>query len=93
MVGRMIVKLADYIVSPLGMGTRVNYEAVKAGKTRLRRYEGLWGLPEPFVASLMDDALLATACQTEGIDILRYTRFERLAILAAVCLAGYGHPA
>ena len=55
----MIVKLADYIVSPLGMGTRANYEAVKAGKTRLRRYEGLWGLPEPFVASLMDDALLA----------------------------------
>ena len=46
MVGRMIGKLADYIVSPLGMGTRVNYEAVKAGQTRLRRYEGLWGLPE-----------------------------------------------
>ena len=85
MVGRMIAKLADYIVSPLGMGTRANYEAVKAGQTRLRRYEGLWGLPEPFVASLMDDALLATACQTEGIDILRYTRFERLVILAAVC--------
>ena len=54
MAGRMIAKLADYIVSPLALGTRANYEAVKAGRTRLRRYEGLWGLPEPFVASLMD---------------------------------------
>lgn len=83
MVGRMIGKLADYIVSPLGMGTRVNYEAVKTGQTRLRRYEGLWGLPEPFVASLLDDNLLATACRAEDIDLNVYTRFERLAILAA----------
>ena len=67
MAGRMIAKLADYIVSPLALGTRANYEAVKAGRTRLRRYEGLWGLPEPFVASLMDDGQLVSACQATGI--------------------------
>lgn len=83
MAGRMIAKLADYIVSPLALGTRANYEAVKAGRTRLRRYEGLWGLPEPFVASLMDDGQLVSACQATGIHTTLHTRFEQMAILAA----------
>lgn len=91
MVGGMIVKLSDYIVSPLAMGTRANYEAVKAGQTRLCLYKGLWGLPEPFVASLLDDDLLSSACMAEGIDTIHYTRFERLAILtAARALQGTG---
>ena len=91
MVGGMIVKLSDYIVSPLAMGTRANYEAVKAGQTRLCLYKGLWGLPEPFVASLLDDDLLSSACMAEDIDTIHYTRFERLAILtAARALQGTG---
>ena len=50
----MIVSLAHNILSPLGMTTAENYAAVKAGRSMLKRYEGLWDLPEPFVASLMD---------------------------------------
>ena len=50
----MIVSLAHNILSPLGMTTTENYAAVKVGRSMLKRYDGLWGLPEPFVASLMD---------------------------------------
>jgi 3-oxoacyl-[acyl-carrier-protein] synthase-1 len=50
----MIVSIANNITSPLGMTTAENYAAVKAGKSALKRYEGHWGLPEAFVASLID---------------------------------------
>ena len=43
----MIVKLSDYVVSPLAMGTHANYECVKAGKTALRKYVNFWNLAEP----------------------------------------------
>jgi 3-oxoacyl-[acyl-carrier-protein] synthase-1 len=64
------------------MTTAENYAAVKAGRSMLKRYEGLWGLPEPFVASLMDrekveDAFAALADQG------KYTCFEKMIILAA----------
>ena len=50
----MIVSIANNITSPLRMTTAENYAAVKAGKSALKRYEGHWGLPEAFVASLID---------------------------------------
>ena len=80
----MIVKVSDYIVSPLALGTRANYVLVKAGQTRLRRYECLWERVEPFVASRMEEETLAEACREEGIEAERYTRFERMALLAAI---------
>ena len=43
----MIVKVSDNIISPLGMTTAENYAAVKAGRSELKRYDGLWQLPEP----------------------------------------------
>ena len=78
----MIVCMANSIISPLGMTTAENYAAVKAGRSMLKRYEGLWGLPEPFVASLMDrekveDAFAALADQG------KYTCFEKMIILSA----------
>ena len=47
--------LATNITSPLGMTTAENYQAVKSGCSALHRYEGQWGLPEPFTASLFTD--------------------------------------
>lgn len=83
----MVVKVADYVVTPLAFGTKENIEALKAGETRLRKYEDL---PEPYVASLLDDAVLDEACQQEGIG-QPLTRFERMAVLAAKrALAGTG---
>lgn len=79
----MIEKLADYIVSPLAMGTHDNYLAVNAGRTCLRQYDGSrLGVKEPFVASLVDDATLERECRLDGIGD-GYTRFERMALLAA----------
>ena len=75
----MVVKIADCILSPLGCGTFVNYEAAKKGLTSLRRYENKWGLPEAFVASFFDEDMLSTVCTEVGVGS-DYTRFERMAI-------------
>ena len=78
----MIVKVSDNIISPLGMTTAENYTAVKAGRSELKRHDGLWQLPEPFTASLMDrEAVNETAAQLQIDD--RYTFFEKMIILSA----------
>lgn len=71
----MIARIADNILSPLGLTTEENYLSVKKGESRLARYEGLWGLSEPFCASLFTDS------QWEDLSLEgEYTRFERLLI-------------
>lgn len=67
----MIVCVSHNIISPLGTTSAENYTAVKSGKSALRKYDGLWGLPEPFVASLLDR-------QTYADD--KYTIDERIVI-------------
>ena len=66
--------LATNITSPLGMTTAENYRAVKAGRSSLCRYEGLWGLPEAFTASLFTDG------QQQALAIHGLTRFESLVV-------------
>ena len=73
----MVYRLADNILSPLGETTEQNYQAVKAGRSALRRYEQQWGIPEPFTASLFTEAQDA-AMAVEGL-----TRFESLAFTSA----------
>jgi 3-oxoacyl-[acyl-carrier-protein] synthase-1 len=78
---RLAVVVADHIVSPLGFSTSDNYAAVKAGQTGLQRYSGKWGLPEPFMAALIDRDEALAVCERAGIHG-HYTFFERLAILS-----------
>ncbi len=78
----MIVSMANNIISPLGMTTAENYAAVKAGRSELRRYEGHWDLPEPFVASLMQRDKVE-GIFTEIADDKQYTFFEKMIILSA----------
>ena len=78
----MIVKVSDHIISPMGMSTAENYSAVKEGRSMLKRYEGHWGLPEPFVASLMDREKVEQAF-AEISDNKPYTFFEKMIILSA----------
>ena len=73
----MIYRIADNITSPIGETTEENYRAVKAGKSALCRYEHRWGLPEPFCASLFDEAQNRSMA-TDGL-----TRFESLALASA----------
>ncbi len=78
----MIVSMANNIISPLGMTTAENYAAVKAGRSELRRYEGHWDLPEPFVASLIQRDKVE-GMFTEIADDKQYTFFEKMIILSA----------
>ncbi len=78
----MIVNVSDNIISPLGISTAENYAAVKAGRSMLKRYDGLWQLPEPFTASLMDREMVNETAADLHIDD-RYTFFEKMIILSA----------
>ena len=73
----MIYAIADNIWSPLGETTAENYQAVKAGRSALRRYEHHWQLPEAFTASLFSEQ------QTERLLMDGLTRFESLAVRSA----------
>ena len=73
----MVYKLADNIISPLGITTRANYEAVKAGRSALSHYEGLWDIPEPFTAAILPKNL------NDLIERDGFTRFESLVIESA----------
>ena len=42
----MVYKMADNILSPLGATTAENYQAVKAGRSALARYDQRWSLPD-----------------------------------------------
>lgn len=70
----MISVLSTNITSPLGFTTEENYQAVLSGASALKRYEGMWGLSEPFAASLFSEE------QREALAIDGYTFFESLAI-------------
>ena len=78
----MIVRVAHNIISPLGMTTAENYAAVKEGRSMLKRYEGLWRLPEPFTASLMDREKVEEAFAPLA-NGAKYTFFEKMIILSA----------
>ena len=78
----MIVSVAHNIISPLGMTTAENYTAVKSGRSELKRHDGLWQLPEPFTASLMDRDKVEEAFAPLANDA-KYTFFEKMIILSA----------
>ncbi len=71
----MIEITANNITSPLGWSTEDNYLAAASGKSGLDRYDALWDVREPFVASLF------SAEQWDAIMLDdRFTRFESLLV-------------
>ena len=83
----IVKKIGESIVSPLGFSVEENYSAVMAGKSALRRYESLWGMPFPcFVSLIPNERLDAELCQevdASQIPSLR-TKFEKITLLSAV---------
>lgn len=77
MAGRIAVAIADNIISPLGLTSEENYMAVKDGRSGLVRYAGQWGLPDPFMAALIDRESLPSLPDEEGLTI-----FEKMVILS-----------
>ena len=69
----MATVIGDNIISPLGFTTDENYQAVRLGKTALRHYDTVEGIPFPFTASLFSKEQI-NSLRTEGL-----TKFESLA--------------
>lgn len=72
------------MITPLGFSVEENFAAVMAGRSELRRYESLWGLPFPCVVSLIPDEKLETAFSQEADSQDKYTKFEKVALLSAL---------
>ncbi len=70
----MIEVRATNIISPLGMTTQENYQAIKAGNTKLMRYDGYKGIPEPITVSVFSDD------DVKKMMISGYSKFESIAI-------------
>lgn len=78
-----IYKLADNIISPLGMTTEDNLFSVLGGQSGLRLHHGLFGLPEDFCGSVLQrkevERMFGYKCRKAG----DCTFFEKLCILSA----------
>ncbi|MDR1273687.1 MAG: beta-ketoacyl synthase [Odoribacteraceae bacterium] len=82
----MIAWVGDNVISSLGFTTDENYRAVLAGQSGARLHDGM-GLPEPFMASLIDRERLND--EFGGGD--GYTPLEKAAILSVTrAAAGTG---
>ncbi|MCR5334594.1 MAG: 3-oxoacyl-ACP synthase [Bacteroidaceae bacterium] len=64
--------VATNITSPLGFTTRQNLEAVMHGQSHLHTWQGTFGIPEPFCASLFSDS------QNHELQVPDMTRFQSL---------------
>jgi 3-oxoacyl-[acyl-carrier-protein] synthase-1 len=82
-MGRLIRCIADNVVSPLGVTSAANYEAVKAGRSGLVRYEGMGNITTPFVLSRIDRDVVDGLCSNLGIETKAYTFFEKMVLASA----------
>lgn len=76
-----IIKISDNIISPLGFGSMENYCAVRNGRSGVKS-RNVYGLPEPFMASMFDRDAVDGLCGMKGIGD-GMTFFERLMVLSA----------
>lgn len=79
----MIVKIADNIVSPLGITTDGNFEAILEGKSMLKVHEGKFGLPDNFCGSLFDRESIGKTIAEEIGELNGYSFLEKLCIYSA----------
>lgn len=81
----MLQRIGDCILTKLGFGTRANYMAVRNGLSGVEPCcAGTMGIPEPFMASLMDRSWIDEQFMSIGGNrVYYYTPFEKVAILAA----------
>lgn len=78
---RYTILQSDYILSPLGHGTAASWKAIQSGRSALRHYEGLWGMPFDAQVAIISDIQLAQWTHHAR------SRYENLCIEAALgCL-------
>lgn len=79
----MTTLLSDNIVSALGFTTEENYLKAKQGISGLTYFADRFGLPEPFVASAIDDEALEHAFSDVSVSSrTTYTKLEKAAIVS-----------
>lgn len=78
----MIKQIGDNIISSLGFTSQENYAAVKAGCSGVAHYAHSLKLPEPFMASLIDEERLESCFSAICPNKNTYTRLEKAAILS-----------
>ena len=83
-MGIVIKCIADNVVSPLGVTSAANYEAVKAGRSGLVRYESMGNITTPFVLSRIDRTVVDELCAKLDVDTTEYTFFEKLVLSSAL---------
>ena len=76
----MVHVAANNIISSLGFTTSENFEALKAGNTGISVINNRTYYPEPFPASLIDEARLNT--QFTDSENRRLTKLEKMVILS-----------
>lgn len=80
----MIKKIGDNIVSPLGFTTEENWRSLLAGHSGQHPYEQGFSLPEPFCASIINNALLEKQfLALPNPHNIRYTKMEKCALVSA----------
>jgi 3-oxoacyl-[acyl-carrier-protein] synthase I len=83
MGGIMITKIADNIISPLGLTSEDNLRSIINGESRICSHEGAFGLPEAFCGSLIDRKMISEMFASHSIGGEDLTLFEKLCILSA----------
>ncbi|MDR3251470.1 MAG: beta-ketoacyl synthase [Tannerella sp.] len=82
----MTTLIGDNIISALGFSSEENYRNVKAGVCGLKLFSGRYDIPEPFMASEIDNELLEEnfklISSSKNIDI-NYTKLEKASIVSA----------
>ena len=78
-----IEKIADNIVSPLGLSTSENFNSILEGKSMLTAHQEEFGLPQPFVGSIFNREVLNIEFNKKIIGSDKFTFFENLCILSA----------
>lgn len=79
----MIVKIADNIISPLGLTTDENFDAVLAGKSLLSEHTDKFGLPEAFCGSLFTRDSLKEIIADELGNVDHLSFLEQVCIYSA----------
>lgn len=80
----MITLLGDNIVCSLGFSSEEVYASVCEGGSGIKRYESRFDLPQPFMASLIDEQTLNEDFESlRGGSYCEYTKFEKAIILSA----------
>ena len=86
----MTTLVSDNIISALGFTTDENFDKVKLGKSGLTFFGDYFDLPEPFMASMIDEKRLNDAFgklqnrkpETRNQNPQNYTKLEKIAILS-----------